>query len=73
MFVNFEVVPDTDKGHMKMAEFNKTNGFLVVVSVLLPIVGYILYFVKRGNEPDAAKNYLWSAIAGSVIGLIMMA
>lgn len=56
-----------------MAEFNKTNGILVVISVLLPIVGYILYFVKRENEPDAAKNYLWSAIAGSVIGLIMMA
>ncbi len=66
-------MPDTDKGYTKMAEFNKTNGILVVISVLLPIVGYILYFVKRENEPDAAKNYLWSAIAGSVIGLIMMA
>lgn len=55
-----------------MADFNKTNGFLVIISVLFPIVGYVLYFVKRENEPDAAKSYLWSAIAGSIIGLIIM-
>lgn len=68
-----EVVPDTKKGYNKMSEYNKTNGLLVVLSVLIPIVGYVLYFVKKDKEPDAAKNYLWSAIAGSVIGLIFMA
>lgn len=56
-----------------MAESNKTNGILVILSVLLPIVGYVLYFVKKEGEPDAAKNYLWSAIGGSVIGLILLA
>lgn len=56
-----------------MAETNKTNGLLVILSVLLPIVGYVLYFVKKDGEPDAAKNYLWSAIAGSVIGLLIIA
>jgi len=56
-----------------MAENNKTNGLLVVLSVLLPIVGYVLYFVKKDNEPDAARNYLWSAIGGSVIGLLILA
>lgn len=56
-----------------MSGYNKTNGLLVVLSVLIPIVGYVLYFVKRDDEPDAAKNYLWSAIAGSVIGLILLA
>lgn len=56
-----------------MADFNKTNGVLVVLSVLLPIVGYVLYFVKKDREPDAAKNYLWSAIGGSVVGLILWA
>lgn len=54
-----------------MSERNKTNAGLVIISVLLPIVGYILYFVKREEEPDAAKNYLWSAIAGSIVGLII--
>jgi len=54
-----------------MAEFNKASGGLIVLSVLLPIVGYVLYFVKRDNEPDAAKNYLWSAVAGSVIGIMI--
>ena len=54
-----------------MASDNKTNAFLVVLSVLLPIVGYVLYFVKKGEEPDAAKNYLYSAIGGSIAGLIL--
>lgn len=66
-------MPDTDKGYWGMADFNKTNGTLVVLSVLLPIVGYVLYFVKKDREPDAAKNYLWSAIAGSIVGLILLA
>lgn len=51
---------------------NKSNGVLIVLSVLLPIIGYVLYFVKREDEPDAAKQYLWSAIGGSVVGLILM-
>lgn len=54
-----------------MAEYNKANGILVILSVLLPIVGYVLFFVKRTEEPDAAKNYLWSAIAGSVVGVML--
>ena len=56
-----------------MANENKTNEVLVVLSVLLPIIGYIFYFVKKDDEPDAAKNYLWSAIAGSIVGLILIA
>ena len=48
-----------------------TNAGLVILSVLIPLVGYILYFVKRSEEPEVANNYLWSAIAGSVIGLIL--
>lgn len=39
-----------------MADFNKINRVLVVLSVLLPIVGYVLYFVKKNQELDAAKT-----------------
>lgn len=55
-----------------MAGYNRANGILVVISVLIPIVGYVLYFVKREDEEDAARNYLWSAIAGSVVGLLII-
>lgn len=54
-----------------MSEFNKPNGLVVVLSVLIPLVGYILYFSKKDEQPDAAKSYLWAAIAGSIIGLIV--
>ncbi len=55
-----------------MSSYGKSNVFLVILSVLLPIIGYVLFFVKREDDPDVAKNYLYSAIAGSVVGLLMM-
>lgn len=55
-----------------MATCDKTNTGLVILSVLLPIVGYVLYFVKKDSEPDSAKSYLWSAVGGSIIGVILM-
>ncbi len=48
------------------------NPLVLIISVLLPLVGYILFFVKKENDPETASVYLWSAIAGSVIGLILM-
>lgn len=50
---------------------NKTNAGLVVLSVLLPIVGYVLFFSKKDEEPDAAKTYLWTAIVGSAFGILL--
>ncbi len=55
-----------------MSNFNRTNAGLIILSVLFPIVGYVLYFVKRNDEPDAARNYLWSAVAGSVVGILLI-
>ena len=54
-----------------MSENSKTNPGLVILSVLLPIVGYVLFFMKKDSEPEVAKNYLWSAISGSVVGLLI--
>ncbi len=56
-----------------MSEQNNTNAGIVILSVLFPIVGYVLFFVKKVSEPIVAKNYLWSAIAGSIVGLLFMA
>ena len=55
-----------------MSNFNKLNGLVVILSVLIPLVGYILYFTKRDEQPDAAKGYLWAALAGSIIGLLVV-
>jgi hypothetical protein len=48
-----------------------TKPILVVLSVLIPLIGYILFFVKKDEAPAAANTYLWSAIGGSITGLII--
>lgn len=50
---------------------NKTNGWLVVLSVIVPIVGYVLYFVKRSECNEVAKTYLWTAVAGTIVNFIV--
>lgn len=47
------------------------NPLLIILSILLPLVGYILFFVKKDNDPEAASAYLWSAVGSSVVGLII--
>lgn len=49
----------------------ETSIGLVIASVVLPIVGYVAYFINSDAKPEAAKHYLISAIVGSVLGLIM--
>ena len=48
------------------------NPILIILSILLPIIGYVLFFVKKDDEPTAANQYLWSAIGGSVVGLLLI-
>lgn len=51
---------------------NTAGCFGIGFSVLFPIVGIILYFVQKKsvNNPSA---YLYGALAGFVIGLILRA
>ena len=51
---------------------NTTKVGLVILSVLFPIAGYIMYFAKKAEEPEAARNYLISALVGSAVGVLMM-
>lgn len=51
---------------------NTTKVGLVILSVLFPIVGYILYFAKKAEEYETAHNYLISALVGSAVGVLMM-
>ncbi len=44
---------------------------LKIVSVLFPIVGAILYFVKKKDEPVAAKQACTMALIGFGIGIVL--
>lgn len=50
---------------------NKPSMGLNILSFLIPLVGLILFFVKKGAEPNSAKSYLTYAISGFVVGIIM--
>ena len=56
----------------KFIVMKSANPILIILSILLPIIGYVLFFVKKDDEPTAANQYLWSAIGGSVVGLLLM-
>ncbi len=44
---------------------------VIILSVILPIIGYIAYFAERDEDPEAAQSYLYSAIAGSALGILL--
>ncbi len=45
--------------------------FMKILCFLLPIVGLVLYFVKRNSLPNAAKSYLIWAAAGFGLSLLI--
>ena len=47
------------------------NILLVILSFLFPIVGIILFFVKKNDNAQAAQSYLYAGIAGFVLGLLL--
>ncbi len=55
-----------------MSNYGKPNPILMILSILIPLIGYVLYFVKREEDSAVAKNYLWCAVGGSVVGLILV-
>ena len=71
-------MPDTNLVHFTMATQNNiaaqntTKVGFVILSVLIPIVGYIMYFTKKAEAPEAARSYLISALVGSAIGVLMV-
>ncbi len=50
----------------------ETSIGLVIASVVLPIVGYVAFFINQDVKPEPAKHYLISAIVGSVLGILML-
>ncbi len=52
-------------------DVDDSAGFLMkILCFLIPIVGFVLYFVKRKSLPNAAKDYLIWAAAGFVLAVL---
>ena len=61
---------DTDSLNKSKVKDKKSIG-INILSVLFPIVGYIVYFVWRKETPIRAKSALTSALIGSAIGILL--
>lgn len=49
----------------------KTSVGLVILSFLFPIVGIIIFFVKKKESKNPAKNYLIAALIGWLLNIII--
>ena len=50
---------------------DKPGCFMNGLCFLIPLLGLILYFVKKKEQPQCAKSYLTWAIVGFVINLVL--
>ena len=55
-----------------MSSNSNRNAILLLIALVLPIVGYILYFMYRNSEKDKANEILACAIGGSILGIILL-
>ena len=49
----------------------KAKTGICILSFFIPIVGWVLYFVKKANEPEAAKKYGMWGIIGFVVSIFL--
>lgn len=60
----------TDDGIYEV-EDDSAGLWMNVLCFLIPIVGLVLYFVKKDNYPNTAKSYITWAAAGFVVTLLI--
>lgn len=57
---------------MKKLENMKTNPILLILSFIIPIIGYGAYvYYGLTKEIEGADTYLWAAVGGSILALIL--
>lgn len=54
-----------------MSNSNSASTVLTVLSFFFPIVGWVLYFVKKDENLEVAKTYAKWAWIGFGIGLVL--
>ena len=50
---------------------DKANVGLIILSVFIPLAGFILYFVKKKEEPKAAKSYGLAALIMFIVNIVL--
>ena len=62
-----------EQNHSDLLEDDKVNVWLVVLSFLIPLVGFIYWGVKKNERPKGAKACLTAGIIGFIVNLFLMA
>jgi hypothetical protein len=55
-----------------LAKKTSVNPILIVLSIFFPIIGIVLFFVKKKENKGIAKKYLITALVGILIGCIIV-
>jgi hypothetical protein len=53
-----------------MANYKDDDVVLIILSVIIPLVGYIQFFRKMDKESSLATAYLIAGIGGSAVALL---
>ena len=43
----------------------------IIISFLIPLIGFLLCGINKKKNPTASKKYIWWAKAGLIFGLIL--
>ena len=66
-----QTVSDSSDDGIYEVEDDSAGTWMNVLCFLIPIVGLILYFVKKNEYPNTAKSYLtWAAVGFGVTLLL---
>jgi hypothetical protein len=63
---------------MTNIEFKETNNDplhtgMIILIVLFPLIGLILYFVHKKDAPNKSKGACYAALGGMVLGMFLNA
>lgn len=67
-----EVLENDTPEATTLAKKTSVNPILIVLSIFFPIIGIVLFFVKKKENKGIAKKYLITALVGILIGCIVV-
>ena len=70
-FGTIQTVNDSSMDGIYEVEDDSAGLWMNVLCFLIPIVGLVLYFVKKSNYPNTAKSYLTWAAAGFGVSILI--
>lgn len=71
-FTNFETpIPQRSHFNNNQNVSEEPGCLLNGLSFLFPIVGVVLYFMKKDTDPQSAKSYITYALAGFITGIVL--